>query len=424
MNTSIINKSNRVGNRYCIDSSGYKREHAAKKHIASSLYVFFAATSLIMFYYAHAEWLPVEKAFYVPCAITLLCSFFVKSKWDNIDRILAVFVVFVALSDVLTGIYPKGISSPLIRISLGVFCFNKIRKVDLYHTITVIAKLSPAIMVTYYVFANPLTYVGWVRYGGFSGDPNYLAISLELLIVLNMIFIHRKETGMFWRVLSIASIIATLPLFLVGQSRMGLISLAVLFLFYLIFLYKKSKRSFMVLAVAGSALLVAGYGSYSYMLDGVERRFTKHISSRSSGGLIQNDPRVGQIKATFRVFERNPSYVFSGIGADHNPEEIQDYKQIADNPVHNTFFGILLQEGIFALSAFLVLLVVTFRQIVQRPDKSLYLGLYLSLLLNISSVPSTSYLTFWWSLFFLHNPGNYISGNTFRLSGNNIRSIK
>ena len=124
------------------------------------------------------------------------------------------------------------------------------------------------------------------------------------------------------------------------------------------------------------------------------------------------------------MFERNPSYVFSGIGADHNPEEIQDYKQIADNPVHNTFFGILLQEGIFALSAFLVLLVVTFRQIVQRPDKSLYLGLYLSLLLNISSVPSTSYLTFWWSLFFLHNPGNYISGNTFRLSGNNIRSIK
>lgn len=426
MNTPIINRYDQVARHYCIGTSGGRRKRADRRSLASSLYVFFAAASLIMFYYAHAEWLPVEKAFYVPCAITLLCSFFVKRKWDKIDRILTVFVIFVALSDVLTGIYPKGISSPLVRISLGIFCFNKIRKVDLYGAITVIAKLSPIIMVTYYVFANPLTYVSWVRYGGFSGDPNYLAISLELLIVLNLIFIHRKETGMFWRVLSVASIISTLPLFLVGQSRMGLISLVVLFLFYLSFLYKNSKRNFMILAVTGCVLLVAGFGSYSYMLDGVERRFTKHSSSRGSGGMIQNDPRMAQINATFRVFKRNPSYVFSGIGADHDPEDIQDYKQMADNPVHNTFVGILLQDGLFALSAFLMLLIVTFRQVVKRPDKKLYLGFYLSLLLNISSVPSASYLTFWWSLFFLLNQKDYICNKNLccGLSQNEIRSIK
>ena len=404
MNTPIINRYDQVARHYCTGTSGGIRKRADRRSLASSLYVFFAAASLIMFYYAHAEWLPVEKAFYVPCAITLLCSFFVKRKWDKIDRILTVFVIFVALSDVLTGIYPKGISSPLVRISLGIFCFNKIRKVDLYGAITVIAKLSPIIMVTYYVFANPLTYVSWVRYGGFSGDPNYLAISLELLIVLNLIFIHRKETGMLWRVLSVASIISTLPLFLVGQSRMGLISLVVLFLFYLSFLYKNSKRNFMILAVTGGVLLVAGFGSYSYMLDGVERRFNGNGSSRGATDMIKGDPRMDQIIATVRVFEKNPSYVFSGIGVDNNPIEIQDYKQIASNPVHNTFIGTLFQEGIFALCAFVWLFVMTFLMIVKRPDKLLYLGLFFGLLLNISSVPSTSYLTFWWSLFFLQNP--------------------
>lgn len=372
-------------------------------------YCLWAGITLIMFFYAHAEFLPVEKAFYVPCAITLLFSFFVKKRWDKIDTLLGWFLALVWISDLANGIYPESISSNCVRITLGVVCFNKLRKCNLSSVSKLVAYISPLIICSYYIFDNPLLYVGWERYGGFSGDPNYLSISLNLLCVcmLQQIGMIKSKT---WRAIWIVSILLIIPIIIAGKSRIGSVSFCVIILFAGYKLLHKSKAFFLILAVFGSGAMIYMSNTNPSMIDQFVMRFDGSRKSDQGAALA----RLKQIDGTIAVFKSTPYAIFFGIGVDSNPQNIESYSSRTVNIVHNTFFNILLQEGIITLSFFCYILWICFKGIWKKRDL-LMGGLFLSLLMNINSVSCTSYLTFWWSLFFIfseiNNPRAKVSLN-------------
>lgn len=360
-----------------------------------SRYCFWAGITLIMFYYAHAEFLPIEKAFYIPCAIAFIISLFVRKRWDKIDTLLGWFLALVWISDLANGIYPESISSNCVRITLGVVCFNKLRKCNLSSVSKWVAYISPLIVISYYIFDNPLLYVGWERYGGFSGDPNYLSISLNLLcvIMLQQIGMTKSKT---WRAIWIVSILLIIPIIIAGKSRIGSVSFCVIILFAGYKLLRKSKIFFLILAIFGSGAMIYMSNTNPSMIDQFVMRFDGSRKSDQGAAMA----RFKQIDGVIATFKDTPYIIFFGIGADSLPQDIESYKTKSANIVHNTFFNIFLQEGIFTLFFFCYILWICLKRIWEKRDLIMG-GLFLSLLMNINSVSCTTYLTFWWSLFFI-----------------------
>lgn len=371
--------------------------------VASNLYLFFTVVALIMFYYAHAPW-GVEKLFYIPCAGALITSYFCPFKRDIIDVILLLIIFFSLLSDLVNFSIPDRIDAPWLRQCIGILCFNKLRKFSLERIVSFIAIFSPFIILSLYLFSSPFGKNSY-RYGGFSGDPNYLAISLNLLIAINMIYIHKSDTTKLRSTIAIATIIGTLPLFIAGKSRAGLMALGVLLISYLIFLFFRNKRACVVVIVATFAFSGNFYLLFHKQIDAVIERFDS--LEKAHGGA-----RVVQFSAVSDVYKVYPYTFVFGTGIDNSPLRFEEFKAKSPYMIHNTYLNTLFGQGFITLCLYVFLFCVIFKRIRTYDNRGLYMGLYLSLLLNISSVASATYLTFWWTLFFLlSSPNNYGTTN-------------
>lgn len=360
--------------------------------MAGKIYLFFATAALIMFYYAHAPG-GAEKLFYIPCAGALIASFFCHFKRDCIDVILLLIIGFSLLSDLVNFTVPDRVDAPWLRQCIGILCFNKLRKFNMNKIVTAMAVASPFIILSLYLFSSPFGRASY-RYGGFSGDPNYLAISLNLLIVFNLLYIHRKDTTKLQSIVPIITILGTLPLFIAGKSRAGLIAMSVLLLSYLIFLFFNNRKTcFLIIAIT---FVCSGniYILFQKPIDAIVERFDS--LEKAHGGA-----RVVQFSAVNDVYKAYPYTFPLGTGIDNSPLRFEEFKAKSPFMIHNTYLNILFGQGFVALCLYLTMFWLTFKQIWKYEHKGIFVGLYLSLLLNISSVASATYLTFWWTLFFL-----------------------
>ena len=345
-------------------------EISIQETFEGKLYLTFALLSLVLFYYAHADFLP-DKFFYVPCAGALISGLFFRFHNDWVDYCLLFFVFFSFMSDLLNQTFPHSLISAFLRQTLGILCFSKLRHFDSKVLIKYFSRISPVIVVSYYVFSNPLGGYVYDRYGGFSGDPNYLAISLTLLIAMNLLYIHQAETTKIWKAISVVSIIGTIPLFLVGQSRAGIIALCVMLMFYFVYLYKYHKGLSIVLC--GIVLLMSGsvYYHFQKTFNAVNQRF----NDISEGG-----GRTVQIYGVADVYSKHPLYVITGIGIDNSPLQFEEFRIKSNYIIHDTYLDVLFGQGIVTLIIFLWLLYKTFRKTLLVDKWQIYIGLYLSLL--------------------------------------------
>ena len=215
------------------------------KALMITLYEYSIILSLALFFFANDDIIGLGGFFYIPTIIAFVTGFFIKTKLSKIDYVFFIFLFFSFLSTIIY--YNSSVSvimQPITRLFIGYFSFRHIRILDLKKIISIFSWLSFIILIAHYVFSDLNQY----RYGGFYGDPNYLAMSFSIIMVMNMMNIHICSSYIL-RIISIINIILIIPLIIFGISRAGIVSVCIILIFYLIFLLKTRRNYGILLSI-------------------------------------------------------------------------------------------------------------------------------------------------------------------------------
>lgn len=380
------------------------------------LYIICIVIAMGLLFYANAEkqWTPdgekidlgLGKAFYVPCAIALLASFKIERGYDVFDKIINILVVIALISSFIhPPLNPNMMSWMIVRFLFGIYCFRSIRYVDISTFVKYFAIASPIIVLPHYIVTNPFAW-GGMRYGGLYGDANYLAMSLNFLNVLCYLYIKDGDSKLI-KIGASVSILATIPLIMLGMSRGGLIGLGVILFFIFRDVKKVSKTYYYILLIAG-ALATAPF--LNRMADTVENIVTR-FSSESETDVRSSELRFEGIESGLRVLGNLPYLIPFGIGVGNTEDTIEMYKPYGYTTyviIHSTPFAVLYEFGIFGFFIFMYMLYWLARQL-YRNKLWLFLGLLVAASLNILTLQSIAFMPFWIMLFFLSNEELYIN---------------
>lgn len=377
---------------------------------AEKIYSFSVVLAFSLLFFANADSiedpsgsvikLGVGKLFYLPCMIALISSVFIKKENDGVSRIISWLIVLAIISTVLNPIKAQPILQwTFTRYVFGILCFKDLRYIEPQKFIKYITYISPIVVILHYILSSPFDY-GPYRYGGFYGDPNFLAIALNFIIVLCYLSIKINFSKLL-NIFALTSIIGAVPLILAGMSRGGFLGLLVVLFFILRDLYKWKKKIFWVVVIViliMSAPILAVLGG---MLGFIERRFSGESTSDVNGAMV----RLEGIKGCFQVFIRRPELILFGIGPGQTLPML-DYYSIfgfrSNSVIHNTFIAHLYEFGIFS---FLLLLSLYKRVVCQLYSKKAFLliGLVASIALGLMTLPGVCFMPAWIALFFLLN---------------------
>ena len=192
--------------------------------------------------------LGIGKAFYFPCGIALVGSYFIRKKKDWLDKVLIVLVFTAILSSLIhPPISGKFFSWTVTRFVLAILCFKDIRNIDPVYFTKAVSIAAPFIIFPHYILSNPFSY-GDYRYGGFYGDPNFLALALNFIIALCYIT-FRREQRIIIKICCISSIIGAIPLILLGMSRGGVLGLIILFAAMMYYIYKRKRSNVVIMLI-------------------------------------------------------------------------------------------------------------------------------------------------------------------------------
>ena len=381
-----------------------------KRPVIERLYSIFVVLAFGLLFFANAEAqeapngvaynLGIGKAFYVPCGLALLSSFFLPKKRDRLDIALAI-LVFVAIFSSL--IHPplseKFLSWEVTRFVFAILCFKDIRNIDPLMFARHIAIASPFIIFPHYLLSDPFSY-GPYRYGGFYGDPNFLALALNIIISLCYItFRHHK--GILIRILCIGSIVGAIPLVLFGMSRGGILGLAVVLAAILVNTFKKSKLGFVLMTVV--LIVVGGFFAKrtSDTIDLIESRY----QAESEADRVGVRARIEGVQDAFRVLSNRPELIPFGIGLGNTYDTRAIYRDDgfrSSYVIHNTYVSLLYELGLIGLILYLMIYFHAFRQLFRQRNL-LLLGILLSAIVSLFTLPGAAFMPGWILLFFMAN---------------------
>ncbi len=356
------------------------------------LYVFFACMALLFYFFGHPI-SGIEKVFYIPCGLSLFCSFFCGFKRDRLDVVLGLMVACVLVSALVNRNLSFSFASPTVRFILGIGCFNAIRKSDTSRIVNLINKCSFPLILGFIFVEIP--FLSQHRYIAYTGDPNYLAMGITLIAALNMCSLSGVR-NLSERCLSCVVLLFCFLIVIATMSRIGLTGLIMLYLCFIYYVLKKRLSSNLaisvvsVIALAVIVLFAINTGDYPLS------RFS--ISDRD--GINSIISRFSQIDGVLQYFIGNPADLLTGIGLDAKAVDIPAYGSLAHHCVHNTFFQVLLHLGIIGWLVFMFFLFCVCKQVILQRSY-IKIGLLIAIILNINSIPSLTSLVFWWGVFFL-----------------------
>lgn len=344
--------------------------------------------------------LGIGKAFYFPCGVALLASFFIKSANDSFERSVKI-LVFVALMSSL--IHPPHGSNylawGLTRFVMGLLCFRKLHVVDPNLVIKYFLWASPFIILPHYVLTNPFGY-GAYRYAGFYGDPNFLALGLNFLISVCYLRIARTESKIE-KIAGVISIVGAIPLILVGVSRGGILGLVMLLFMIALNIRKNNRKAFIALvfvAIASSGTIAIKFAD---TFDFIEHRF----SNESESDQVSTDVRMRGIKGCLTVLSNRPELIPLGIGVGNTTATMAEYRQYGytnQADLHSTYFSVLYEMGILGLFFYLQLFWKAYKSLRQKRFY-LLLCLLFADMLSLLTLPGASFMPGWILLFFVSN---------------------
>lgn len=344
--------------------------------------------------------LGIGKLFYVPCAIALICSQFLVKKKDKLDKKLR-WLIIIAISTSI--IHPPNnlnfLTWTLTRFIFAILCFKDIRNINpiLFAKCVVIA--SPLIVFPHYILTDPLSYGDW-RYGGFYGDANFLALALNIIIVLCYITFMKTDNKLL-KIICIASTLGSIPLIMAGMSRGGIIGLLIILFFILRSLQRTNKKLFFFIIIIGVLSIGSFTSKFGDLIDRIEYRFSGESSSDQGGARA----RLESIESVCNVMIDCPYLIPTGIGLGNTMHDIEKYRQhgyYSRFVVHNTYFSLFYEAGLIVLLLYLSIYLYIFKNL-YAVKNYLLLGIIFSGTLSLFTLPGVSFMPGWIMLFLLSN---------------------
>lgn len=375
-----------------------------------SIYIYSIVLAFGLLFYANAEnienpsgqvvQIGIGKAFYIPCGIALVCSFFLQKRKDRLTNVLYWLIVVALFSSLIHPPMSNDVMTwTLTRLIFAILCFKDIRIIDPWLFIRTVAIASPIIVFPHYILSNPFAW-GAYRYGGFYGDPNFLALALNLIIVICYMAITREKRFIF-KILYASSIIGAVPLILVGMSRGGILGMLFLFSFILINLWRTNKRYIFVLLFIMPFLRSPFISKMGNTIENIESRFSNESRSDANGA----NARWEGIHSAFLVFLNRPELIPFGIGLGRTYATKEQYRKdgyYTKYAIHNTFISLMYEAGIITLMFYSYIYLYAFHILWKRRDY-LLLGLLLSAMISLMTLPGATFMPGWILLFFVTN---------------------
>ncbi len=378
--------------------------------LAEKIYIGAVVVAMGLLFYANSESikspegavveLGIGKAFYFPCGIALVLSFFIKSANDSFEKNVNILVAVALMSSLFHP--PHGsnyLTWGLTRFVMGLLCFRKLHVVNPAIVIKYFLWASPIIVLPHYVLTNPFGY-GAYRYAGFYGDPNFLALGLNFLIAVTYMQVARTESRIE-KIIGCISIIAAIPLILVGVSRGGILGLIMIMSVIALNVRKRSKKFFYVLAFATLASSGTMAVRFSDTFAFIEHRF----SNESESDQVSTDVRMRGIKGCLTVLSNKPELIPFGIGVGNTMATMAEYRQygyVHQADLHSTYFSVLYEMGIFGLFFYLTLFWKAYKSL-RHKRFYLLLCLLCADMLSLLTLPGASFMPGWILLFFVSN---------------------
>ena len=336
------------------------------------------------------------KIFYIPCGLSLFCAYLCHRRWDRLDMLMAIFAGWIFLTDLIQGIIPMCFSSPSIRIVLGIACFNGLRKTAEEAMIRYMTVVCVSIVfLSFYILVSPLDSQG--RYFGYIGDPNYYALTLNLIVFILFQQIKDSYKCDIWVMLAVLSLTAVIPFFVAGQSRVGFISLIILLAGGIYTLHRRFRKiSYAILFLSISAIICC------MIFTDLPREFADRYAMKGLNGWAAMS-RIYQIECVIDCIKDSPEIMLWGIGVDMDELSLPVYGECMRTIVHNTFVNVFFHQGIPGLVIFCLILFEIAKSVLLHRTDALAPVFFVTVLLNIMSVASVTYLSFWWSLFYMAN---------------------
>lgn len=357
-----------------------------------------------LFFFSNDTRLGLGKLFFIPTALAFGTSFFVVKKIGVLEFLFFLFVFFGSIPYIYYGTLDVQFSElPITRLVFGVLSCIALKQIPIKKIVKWLTLLTPFIVILHYLFSDLSEY----RYGGFYGDPNYLAICFQILIVSSLLSINFFENK-YIKFLGIINILSILPLILFGLSRAGIVTTIFILIFYFIFLIKNGNKSIYIYITLGILLL----SIFSNKLISLFSNRIDDLFGRLNdlGGDVRNE--INRI--ALEAFFTNENNIFFGFGIGNTEtEKFLEITKYNNFRVHNSFIAVLVEQGIIGLLLIIFILSVLCYKILKSNNnlKIFRLGIFFTMLINLYSIYCFSFLGFWVMFFFLLNPWDDLKNN-------------
>lgn len=379
-------------------------------NIIEKIYVGSVVLAMGLLFYANADnfespqgmtlSLGIGKSFYLPCGIALLLSFFIHSANDKFEKTVNALVVVALLSSLIHPPYGNNVLSwGLTRFIMGILCFRKLHVVNPEIVIKYFLWAAPIIILPHYILTNPFSY-GPYRYGGFYGDPNFLSLALNFLISICYMGIVRTDKNIE-KIVGCISIVAAIPLILVGVSRSGILGLVLIMIVIMMNLRKNNRKIYTLLLIVIIATSGTVATKFSDTFDFIEARFSNDSESDKTSSEI----RMIGISGCLNVLSNRPELIPLGIGVGNTVATISEYQRYgyhSGGDLHSTFFSILYEMGILGLICYSLLYWYSYINLKSRRNY-LLISLLFSAVLSLLTLPGSAFMPAWILLFFVSN---------------------
>ncbi len=375
-----------------------------REDIVEKIYIISVILAFGLLFYANAEENPspdgtvvnlgLGKSFYIPCGIALISSFYIKKTTDAFDFALYLLMAFSIISTFFNPpLSANFLEWTITRFVFAILCFKDLRNINPKLFVKYLTLATPIIVLPHYVLSNPFGYGAW-RYAGFYGDPNFLALALNFIITICYFSFKLNEENIV-RACAVVAILGAIPLILLGMSRGGLLGLSVVLIFIFSDIFLLHKGILLLIILVLIFLLWPVFVDMLELFDLIEDRFSEGSANS----------RIEGIESAINVLSNRPELIPFGIGPGNTVPMMSVYRQygyICEYAIHNTFFAILFEMGIFCCLLYINLYFISFRLLMHFKLFPL-VGLLLSSVLSLFTLPGAAFMPGWILLFFVSN---------------------
>lgn len=330
------------------------------------------------------------KLFYIPVGLLCIYNFFHLKQFLQ-GKVLINFLKIGCLSIIPAIIFLSPIGS-VVTFMLTFFTLLGLPYIN--------KKLLYTLSPFFLIIANILSfrYADWNgfpwRYQGMYNDPNYYVISLIVGLYLCLKVIETEYKSRFLnyliKIIAILSILVSLYVILLTQSRGGILAFFLFFAVYIPHFYRVYPKLTIIICLA----LIVGSGSiYVRFYDNIQA-VTSRFSGESESDVNGANSRFVEIEKAFNGIESMPFYLITGAGISASGGEYSEYQN--KYRIHNTPIAVLYENGIFALYLFISMLWFQAKQLYK--NDFLALALLLAISLQCLTIWTITFLPFWLGL--------------------------